>query len=73
MVADSAPGHTMTFGDAVNISISLDSAETGKKIFDSLSNGGTVNMPYEKQFWGANFGMVTDKFGIHWMVNAEQK
>lgn len=26
-------------------------------------------MPLAKQFWGDTFGMLTDKFGIHWMVN----
>ena len=30
-------------------------------------------MPYALQFWGAIFGSVTDKFGVSWMVNAEQK
>ncbi len=73
MIADSSPGHTMTFGDAVNISISLDSAEKGKQVFDALSAGGRVTMPFEKQFWGANFGMFTDKFNVNWMVNAESK
>jgi PhnB protein len=28
-------------------------------------------MPLSKAFWGAYFGMFTDKFGIHWMVNFE--
>jgi len=27
-------------------------------------------MPYAKQFWGASFGMLTDRFGIEWMINA---
>lgn len=73
MVADSSSGHAMTFGDAVNVSISIDAVEKGKEVFDALSTGGKVDMPFEKQFWGADFGMVTDKFGVHWMVNAESK
>jgi len=28
-------------------------------------------MPLKKQFWGATFGMLTDKFGVHWMINCE--
>ena len=73
MIADAGMGHIMTPCDAVSISISLDSVEKGKQVFDTLSAGGKVTMPFEKQFWGANFGMFADKFGISWMVNAEQK
>ena len=73
MIADASPGHMMTFGDAINISISLDSVEKGTKVFQALSAGGTVGMAFEKQFWGATFGMVTDQFGVNWMINAEEK
>jgi PhnB protein len=41
------------------------------KIFDGLAAGGKVRMPLEKQFWGDTFGMLTDKFGVDWMVNIE--
>jgi PhnB protein len=34
-----------------------------------LSAGGAVTMPLEKAAWGDTFGMVTDKFGISWLVN----
>lgn len=58
-----------TFGDSVHVSIGPDSAEEGRRIFDALSDGGEVTMPYERQFWGADYGMCTDRFGIHWMIN----
>jgi PhnB protein len=54
-----------------NVSISVvgsDEAEL-KKYVDALSEGGKVGQPMEKQFWGDIFGMVTDKYGINWMVN----
>src|ERR1700761_806384 len=38
-----------------------------KRIFDSLSEGGTVSMPLQKTFWSPLFGMLTDKFGVNWM------
>jgi PhnB protein len=44
-----------------------------EKLFDKLSAGGTVKMPLEDTFWGARFGMLTDKFGIHWMMNCQLK
>jgi len=44
--------------------------------FNGLAKGGKISMPLAKQFWGDTFGIVTDKFGIQWMVNigkGEQK
>ncbi|MFJ5382273.1 VOC family protein, partial [Cupriavidus sp. CER94] len=43
----------------------------GKRIFDALSEGGQVIMPYQKTFWAEGFGMVVDKFQMTWMVNCE--
>ena len=39
------------------------------KYFNGLSVGGKVDIPLAKQFWGDTFGMLTDKYGVHWMVN----
>lgn len=58
-----------TRGDNFHISIQTDSEEETKRIFNALSEGGKVSMPLEKAFWGAYFGMFTDKFGIQWMVS----
>lgn len=60
-------------GNNIQISINTQSEEEAKKIFNGLSAGGRVNMPLEKTFWGALFGMFTDKFGINWMVNYDYK
>ncbi len=58
-------------GSSISISIGPDSAEEGQRIFAALAEGGTVVMPYERQFWGADYGMCIDRFGIGWMVNYE--
>lgn len=42
---------------------------TMRKIFEDLSEGGTVNTPLKKEFWGDIFGQVVDKFGVSWMMN----
>ena len=47
---------------------SSDLAEANR-LFTALSDGGQVTMPMQKQFWGATFGMFTDRFGVSWMVN----
>ncbi|KQR10962.1 VOC family protein [Cellulomonas sp. Leaf334] len=54
-----------------NISVSL-SGEDETELqgyWDGLSAGGTVAVPFAKAPWGDTFGMLTDKFGVDWMVN----
>lgn len=70
MGSDTMPGmHVLTQGNNFSISLGAGSREEAKKLFDGLSAGGTVTMDLQDTFWGAYFGMWTDKFGIHWMVN----
>lgn len=69
MASDGRPGKTID-PDAGNISLSLatkDESE-GRRVFDALAEGGTVDMPLSQAFWGGLFGMLTDRFGIEWMV-----
>jgi len=56
-------------GTNYSICINADSEEEAKKLFDGLSEGGQVMMPLEKAFWGSLFGMLTDKFGVQWMMS----
>ena len=42
-------------------------------LYNELSAGGTIKMALNKTFWGSYFGMFTDQFGIHWIVNCELK
>jgi PhnB protein len=42
-------------------------------MFALLSKGGSVDMPMAMQFWGDYFGMCTDKFGVHWMINYHEE
>lgn len=70
MGSDSMPGlHTIVQGNNFSVSLNTNSKEEADKLFNGLSAGGTVTMPIQDTFWGAYFGMWTDKFGIHWMVN----
>ncbi len=56
-------------GTNFSLAIGPSSEEEAEDIFKKLSAGGQVTMPLEKTFWNAYFGMLKDKFGIHWMVN----
>ena len=62
-------GHKVTPGTNFHISITADSKEEATKFFNGLSKGGKVTMPLADTFWGDYFGMLTDKFGIQWMIN----
>ena len=70
MGSDTMPGiHDHQVGNNISLSINTDSREEADLIFTGLSAGGKVSMPLADTFWGAYFGMFTDKFGINWMVN----
>ena len=60
-------------GNNVSLSLQPETIAQTEDLFNKLSAGGTVKMPLEDTFWGARFGMFTDKFGIHWMINCELK
>nr|WP_294936681.1 VOC family protein [uncultured Flavobacterium sp.] len=62
-------GPMPTFGNNFAVSVNAENEEEAKRIFGALSEGGKITMPLDKTFWGALFGMFTDKFGINWMVN----
>jgi PhnB protein len=62
----------VTIGTNFSISINTDSQTEADTLFDGLSSEGTIIMPMNKTFWGAYFGMFTDKFGINWMINFDE-
>ena len=73
MASDSMPGQPAPAysGFSMSVNIPKDAAR-GKQVFEALSAGGKVTMPYSKQFWCAQFGMLVDKFGVPWMVNSDE-
>jgi PhnB protein len=60
-------------GGAGNISlaIGLNDPERATQLFGNLAKGGSVVMPLEKTYWAEAFGMVTDQFGVKWMINCD--
>jgi PhnB protein len=62
-------------GNLGNVHLCLDfnDANAMTNVFNALGEGGKITMPLQDTFWGAKFGMLTDKFGINWMFNSESK
>ena len=69
MASDTMPNQAVTNGNSVSLSINCQSTDEINHLFNSLSDGGQITMPLEDTFWGARFGMLTDKFGTCWMFN----
>lgn len=68
MASDASPGKQYGEGP-ISLALGLDDAAEGQRIFDALAQGGTVELLFADMFWGAKFGMLTDRFGIDWMIN----
>jgi len=56
-------------GDTYSVSLSGDDEDELRGYWDKLVDGGTVTVPLEKAPWGDAFGMLTDRFGVAWLVN----
>jgi PhnB protein len=73
MASDSQPGMGVTMGNNVHINLDCDGGDEVDRLIKALGEGGKITVPAQDTFWGAYFGMLTDKFGVHWMFNAEKK
>ncbi|HEV7655709.1 MAG TPA: VOC family protein [Mycobacteriales bacterium] len=72
MGADTPAGMPFASGSRLSVSLSGEDGAELRGYWDKLTEGGTVTMPLEKQMWGDEFGMLTDRFGVDWMVNITQ-
>jgi PhnB protein len=72
MASDGCNPEDGKFG-GFSLALSLPTVDQVNKAFDALSDGGRVTMPLGKTFWSERFGMLTDRFGIGWMVMVAEK
>lgn len=76
LMATDAPkemGFTLSRGNNMHICIEPETREEADRLFNELSAGGTVTMPLADMFFGAYFGEFSDKYGINWMINFQNK
>lgn len=70
LASDTMPGQPET-AQGMSVVLDFDDHAKGEAVFAALSEGGSVQMPFGPSFWAKGFGMVTDRFGIPWMVNVD--
>jgi len=71
MASDTLPGMPFAQGNNFSVSVACDSLQEIEQFFAALSQEGKVTMALQDTFWGARFGMLTDRFGVNWMFNFE--
>lgn len=70
MASDFMPGSVQK-PQGFAVSINVKDPDEATRIFTALSEGASITMPIQETFWSPRFGMLTDRFGIPWMVNCE--
>jgi PhnB protein len=55
-----------------SLAINTPNLDEAEKVFTALSDGGQVQMPLAKTFFSPGFGMLSDRFGVNWMVHVTQ-
>jgi PhnB protein len=68
MASDDCTGNAKQF-EGFSLSLSVPDTPTADRMFNALAEGGEVQMPLGRTFWSPRFGMVKDRFGVHWMIN----
>ena len=71
MASDTMDSRPVTASNAVSISVNCSTRDEVDTLFNKMAAGGHITMPVQDMFWGARFGMLTDKYGMHWMFNCE--
>ncbi len=71
MASDAPPGR-YSKPDGFSVNIGVNNVREAERIFNALAENGTVHMPLGETFWAERFGMLTDRFGIPWMLNCER-
>jgi PhnB protein len=73
MASDMAAPEGFIKGNTIALSLNCSSEDEINTYFSNLSTGGKILHPLAKQFWGATFGVLNDKYGIRWMFNYDKR
>jgi len=69
LMGSDAPDDSPSTPAGFSISLNVESVADAERVYAALADGAVIRMPLQPTFWSARFGMLTDRFGIPWMVN----
>ena len=69
LASDGMGEEAANFGNNIHLSVFLADKAAASSTYQKLGDWGQTTMPFNEVFWGGSFGMLVDKFGIHWMVS----
>lgn len=72
LMGSDAPPERYEPAKGIMVTLGIEQPAEAERVFKALSDNGTVQMPIGETFWALRFGMLTDQFGIPWMINCEK-
>jgi PhnB protein len=69
MATDTLESQPLTAGNNFYIHLETDDVQEAERVFQGLSNGGSVEMPLETTEWAEKYGSLRDRFGVQWMIS----
>jgi PhnB protein len=72
MGSDCHPGHPYEGVKGCSVAVQVDTPDEAERVFNALAQNGTVVMPLQQTFWAIRFGMLSDQFGVPWLINCEK-
>ncbi|HEY4145940.1 VOC family protein [Pinirhizobacter sp.] len=69
MASDAHPSMPNNGNHGFSLALTFAEIDKAERVFNALADGGNVIMPLQKTFWSERFGMLTDRYGIEWMIN----
>ncbi|MEP7279565.1 MAG: glyoxalase/bleomycin resistance/extradiol dioxygenase family protein [Bacteroidota bacterium] len=71
MISDTFKGNAVHTNGNIQLNVEMQDKLQMENVFGKMAAGGKITMPLQDQFWGANLGMLEDRFGVSWMFNHE--
>jgi PhnB protein len=72
MGSDAHPGQPYDGIKGCSVAVNVDTPDEAERLFNALAENGKIVMPIQETFWAVRFGMLTDQFGVPWMINNEK-
>lgn len=69
MGSDTPAGMQYESGARISLTLNGDDEAAIRAYWDKLAEGGTITLPLDKAPWGDTFGLITDKYGVNWMID----